>query len=498
MKENGKVYLVGAGIGSEENITIKGKKVLEQADVIVYDRLLNMGLINLNDTSKEFIYAGKESANHYLTQDETNEIMVKKALEGKTVARLKGGDPYVFGRGGEEAEYLVERGIEFEVVPGITSGIAGLCFSGIPITHRDYSSSLHLITGHKKTQDYLDFYALSKLNGTVVFYMGLENLSNIVSGFMKNEKSPDTPCAVISHGGYPDQVVVASSLENILKDIEGKNIKSPSLIVIGDVVKLRSRLNFFENKSLFGKNIVVTRARAQASSLVSALKDHGANVIEVPAIEIKQINIELLSKEINNLQKYSHIIFTSTNAVKIFMDNLLKIKDVRSLGNIKIFAIGDGTAAKLMEYGIKADFVPSSFVAETLFEEIKDFLKHSDKILMPRALKSRSFLKDKLSEICETVEVFIYDTIIGTIGEYEKEILKNKIDYITFTSSSTVENFIKLIDSETLENIRNARIISIGPITTKTAENNGLNVYKQSEIYNIENLINTILNDLEK
>jgi len=218
MKENGKVYLVGAGIGSEENITIKGKKVLEQADVIVYDRLLNMGLINLNDTSKEFIYAGKESANHYLTQDETNEIMVKKALEGKTVARLKGGDPYVFGRGGEEAEYLVERGIEFEVVPGITSGIAGLCFSGIPITHRDYSSSLHLITGHKKTQDYLDFYALSKLNGTVVFYMGLENLSNIVSGFMKNEKSPDTPCAVISHGGYPDQVVVASSLENILKE----------------------------------------------------------------------------------------------------------------------------------------------------------------------------------------------------------------------------------------------------------------------------------------
>ena len=499
MKKTGKVYLVGAGIGSEEYITIKGKRVLEEADVIVYDRLLNMNLLNFNDKSKEFINAGKQSSNHILAQDDTNEILVKKALEGKTVVRLKGGDPYVFGRGGEEAEYLVERNIEFEVVPGITSGIAGLCFAGIPITHRDYSSSLHLITGHKKNEDNLDFSSLANLNGTIVFYMGLENLANICNGFIVNGKNPNTPCAVISHGGYPDQVVVSSTLKDIEKVIEDKNVKSPSLIVIGDVIKLRDKLNFYEKKLLFGKNVVVTRARAQASSLVNKLSELGANVIEVPSIAIKQINEDKLTRELEDLKKYSHIIFTSTNAVEIFMNKIFENKDVRELGNIKIFAIGDGTANKLREYGIKADFMPSSFVAESLFEEIKNIINKNHSILLPRALKSRPYLKEKLSEICNVVELPIYDTVTECINENEKENLKNtNIDYITFTSSSTVENFIKLVDDETLEKIKKSKIISIGPITSKTAENNGLNVYKESEVYNIDNLVYTILKDQEK
>lgn len=494
MNKLGKVFLVGAGIGSEEYITVKGKKILDEADVILYDRLLNQNLIDTRDKSKEFINVGKESSNHIYSQDEINEILVQKSSEGKTVARLKGGDPYVFGRGGEEAEYLADRGIEFEVVPGITSGIAGLCFAGIPITHRDYGSSLHLITGHKKNEADLDYDILSKLNGTMVFYMGLANLKKICEGLIGGGKNPGTCCAVISHAGYPDQKVVSSTLSDIDEKAAKEDIKSPSLIVVGDVVKLREKLNFFENRVLFGKNIVVTRAREQSSSLVSKLKNMGANVIEAPAISVKEINEDKLKHEIENLKSYTHLIFTSANGVKIFMEALLEKYDVRALGSIQIYAMGDGTAGELKKYGIKADFVPSRFVAEVFYEEIKDKIKTSDKILLPRALKARPYLSDNLSNICKVKEIFIYDTVIEDISQEAREALKTlNIDYITFTSSSTVENFLKLIDDEIIENIKKAKIISIGPITSNTAENNGFKVYREAKIYNIENMIKAII-----
>jgi len=493
MSNFGKVYLVGAGIGSEENITVRGRKLLEKADVVVYDRLLNMKLVNKSDLTKEFINVGKQSSNHIFSQDEINDILLKKSLEGKMVVRLKGGDPYVFGRGGEEALYLVERGIEVEVVPGITSGIAGLCFAGIPITHRDYGSSLHLITGHRKSEEDLDFDTLAKLHGTMVFYMGLENLSNICSGLVKSGKDKETSCAVISHGGYPDQKVVTSNLINMAKDIEFENIKSPSLIVVGDVVKLREKLNFFENRPLFGKNIVVTRARNQASTLVQKLEELGANVIELPTIAIKNINQDKLKSEQNNLEKYTHIIFTSANAVKIFMEALLENKDVRALGNIKIYTMGDGTANELSNYSVKSDFTPSQFIAEAFFEEIKNKIKPSDRILLPRALKARTYLSDKLSEICELCEIPVYDTVAEIIDEDIETLKDTKIDYITFTSSSTVDNFVESVDSQVLENIKNSKIISIGPITSKTIEKHGLKIYKEAKIYNIENMIKTII-----
>lgn len=494
MSEFGKVYLVGAGIGSEEHITVRGKKLLEKADVVVYDRLLNKKLVNKLDRSKELINVGKQASNHIFSQDEINDILFKKSIEGKMVVRLKGGDPYVFGRGGEEALYLIERGVEVEAVPGITSGVAALCFAGIPITHRDYGSSLHLITGHRKNQEGLDFDTLAKLNGTIVFYMGLENLSNICNGLIKSGKNEDTACAVISHGGYSDQKVVTSTLKNIVNDTETQNIKSPGLIVVGDVVNLREKLNFFENRPLFGKNIVVTRARNQASSLVHKLEELGANVVEFPTIAIKSINQDKLKVEQNNLKKYTHVIFTSVNGVRIFMDSLLQDKDVRSLGAIKIFAMGDGTANELLKYSIKADFIPSKFVAETFYEEIKNKIKSTDRILLPRALKARAFLKDKLSEICELCEVSIYDTVSEKLEEDEIYELRNlKIDYITFTSSSTVDNFVKNVDNQILESIKNTNIISIGPITSKTVEKYGLEIYKEAKIYNIENMIKSIL-----
>ncbi|MBP1926165.1 uroporphyrinogen III methyltransferase/synthase [Sedimentibacter acidaminivorans] len=492
MSDYGKVYLVGAGIGSEEHITVRGKKLLEKADVIVYDRLLNNKLIKKGDKSKELINVGKQSSNHIFSQDEINEILAKKSREGKMVVRLKGGDPYVFGRGGEEALYLVERGIEFEVVPGITSGVAGLCFAGIPITHRDYGSSLHLITGHRKNEEGLDFATFAKLHGTMVFYMGLENLSNICNGLINNGKNEETPCAIISHGGYPDQKVITSNLKNIAKDIELEKINSPSLIVVGDVVNLREKLNFFETRPLFGKNIVVTRSRSQASTLVQKLEELGANVIELPTIAVKSINQDKLKFEQNNIEKYTHIIFTSANGVKIFMDSLLEDKDVRTLGNIKIFAIGDGTSKELLKYSIKSDFIPSEYVGEKLYEEIKSQIKSTDRILLPRALKARAFLHDKLSDMCELCEVPIYDTVAESIEDtdYLKDL---RIDYVTFTSSSTVDNFMENVDKSVLENIKDSKTVSIGPITSKTIEKHGFKVYKEAKIYNIENLIKAIL-----
>lgn len=494
MNKYGKVYLVGAGIGSEEYITVRGKKALEAADVIVYDRLLNHRLFDKRDETKELINVGKESSNHTMSQDEINEILVKKSYEGKTVARLKGGDPYVFGRGGEEAEYLVDRGIEVEVIPGITSGIAGLCFAGIPITHRDYASSLHLITGHKKNEADLDYDTLSKLCGTLVFYMGLSNLPGICSGLIKGGKSKDSCCAVISHAGYADQKVVTSTLGCISEDIANADIKSPSLIVVGDVIKLREKLNFFEERPLYGKNIVVTRAREQSSSLVSELAGLGANVLEVPVIAVKPINSVKLTSVQKNIKSYTHIIFTSANGVKIFMNKLFEKKDARALGHAQIYAIGGGTDHELKKYGIKSDFVPSEFVAEKLFDEIKDKLKSADRVLLPRALKARPFLYEKLSEICETVEVPIYDTVTADVEYDEAEALRTmKIDYITFTSSSTVENFVKIMDDEIHENIKESSVISIGPVTSKTAEEYGFKVYKEAKIYNIENMIKAIL-----
>ncbi len=496
MNNFGKVYLVGAGIGSEDYITVRAKRVIEEADVIVYDRLLNPKLLVKKDDTTEFINVAKESSNHLFSQDEINDILVKKSYEGKTVVRLKGGDPYVFGRGGEEAEYLVDRGIEVEVIPGITSGIAGLCFAGIPATHRDYSSSLHLITGHKKDEADLDYDTLSKLHGTLVFYMGLGNLPIISSSLIKSGKNEETACAVISHAGYADQKVLASTLKNIVNDIKNTEFKSPSLIVVGDVVNLRKNLNFFENRPLFGKNIVVTRSREQSSSLVNELNSLGANVIEVPTISIKPINHEKLKYEQNNLKKYTHIIFTSVNGVKIFMKSLLENQDTRALSNSLIFAIGSETSEELLKYGIRADFIPSKYVAEILYDEIKDNIKSTDVVLLPRALKARPLLFDKLSEICKVVELPIYDTKREEIGhETIQELETSKIDYITFTSSSTVVNFVKSTNDDIIENVKKAKLISIGPITSETAESYGFKVYKEAEIHNIENLVKILLEE---
>lgn len=499
----GKVYLVGAGPGDYKLLTLKGLECIKKADVIVYDRLANKNYLKEAKENCEFIYVGKASSNHTLPQDDINRVIADKAKEGKIVTRLKGGDPYVFGRGGEEGELLKEEGIEFEVVPGITSAIGGLCYAGIPITHRDYASSFHVITGHLRDDDKenpeINWNALANTNGTLVFLMGVANLQKISSNLIKEGKSKDTPVALISWATRSNQRVITSTLENVYETAVRENVKPPTLIAVGDVVELRDKLNFFESKPLFGKNVIVTRSRTQSSSLVSKISDLGGNPIEVPTIKIEKIENNIaLENEIKNIKDYTYLILTSKNAVDIFFDKLDEIDlDSRVLANLKVCAIGSATAKEIKNRGIKADIVPEKFVAEYLFEELKDILKDSDKVLIPRSKNARDFLVDKISEICEVKEVHIYETVLDDSKKDEVlDILNSgEADYITFASSSTVTNFVDIIGKENIDKLNELKVISIGPITTQTAKDLNISIYKEADIATIDGMIDCIMND---
>lgn len=499
----GKVYLVGAGPGDYKLLTLKGLECVQKADVIVYDRLANENYLKEAKPNCEFIYVGKASSNHTLPQEDINRVIADKAKEGKIVTRLKGGDPYVFGRGGEEGELLKEEGIEFEVVPGITSAIGGLCYAGIPITHRDYASSFHVITGHLREDDKenpeINWNALANTNGTLVFLMGVANLQKISSNLIKEGKSKDTPVALISWATRYNQRVVTSTLENVYETAIKEGVKPPTLIVVGEVVGLREKLNFFENKPLFSKRVIVTRSRTQSSSLVEKISDLGGNPIEIPTIKIDKIenNIEL-ENEINNIKDYTYLVLTSKNGVDIFFDKLDEMGlDSRALANLRVCAIGSATAKEIKNRGIKADIVPEKFVAEYLFEELKPILKSTDKVLIPRAKNARDYLVDKIGEICEVKEVHTYETVVDPTRKDEVlELLnRNNADYITFASSSTVKNFVEIIGEENIEKLKNIKVISIGPITTQTIKELGLSLYKEAEVATIDGMISTIIED---
>lgn len=496
----GKVYLVGAGPGDFKLITLKGIECIKNADVIVYDRLANEKFLNYCKEDCTFIYVGKQSKNHFKTQDEINEIIYLEAKNGKNVVRLKGGDPYVFGRGAEEAEYLLERGIEFEIVPGVTSAIGGLSYAGIPITHREFASSFHVITGHLKDEnEELDWESLSKLKGTLVFLMGMSNLKNICNNLIKCGKDNETKVAIINWATTNNQKVVTGTLDTIYDIAIKNNIASPSLIVVGEVVSLRNKLNFFEKKPLFSKNIVVTRSRSQNSKLVSEIINLGGNPIEFPVIKIEPIvpNYEL-DNCIENINEYNYIVFTSENSVNIFFERLNNLGlDSRVLYNSKIVSIGSSTTKTLNEKGIKSDIIPRKFVSEFVVEELKTMLNKDDKILIPRSYNAREYLINELSKISNVNECKIYKTVKDDSNKtnIQKLLNENKIDYITFTSSSTVKNFVEIIGAENLQQLKNTKIISIGPSTTKTILNFGLDVYKESKVYNINGIIKELIQD---
>ena len=499
----GKVYLVGAGPGDYKLLTLKGLECIKKADVIVYDRLANSNYLKEAKHECEFIYVGKASSNHTLPQDDINKVIAQKAKEGKIVTRLKGGDPYVFGRGGEEAEVLVSEGVEFEVVPGITSAIGGLCYAGIPITHRDHASSFHVITGHLRDDDKeneeLNWNALANNKGTLVFLMGVANLKKISENLIKEGKDKNTPVALVSWATRYNQRVVTSTLEEVYETAINENVKPPTLIAIGSVVGLRDKLNFFEQKQLFGKNIMVTRSRSQSSSLVEKIMDLGGNPVEIPTIKIEKIekNSELES-EIKKINEYTYLVLTSKNGVDIFFDKLTEMgKDSRALANLKVCAIGSVTAKEIEKRGINPDIVPEKFIAEYLFEELKSHLKSEDKILMPRAKNARDYLVDKLSEICKVKEVHTYETVIDDTKKEEvlKLLNEGNIEYITFASSSTVTNFVELIGKKNINKLEGIKVISIGPITSNTAKDLGITIYKEAATATIDAMIEIIKED---
>ena len=499
----GKVYLVGAGPGDYKLMTLKGLECIRKSDVIVYDRLANIDYLKEAKENCEFINVGKASSNHLLPQDDINRLIADKALEGKVVTRLKGGDPYVFGRGGEEAEILREEGIDFEVVPGITSAIGGLCYAGIPITHRDHASSFHVVTGHprndgKETKE-INWQALANVKGTLVFLMGIANLQHISENLIKEGKDKNTPVAFISWATRSNQRVVTATLENAYEVAVKENIKPPTLIVVGTVVNLREKLNFFEEKPLFGKNIVVTRSRTQSSLLSEKIRDMGGNPIEIPTIKIQKVedNCELES-EINRIKDYTYIVFSSKNAVDIFFDKLNDMNyDARVLCNSKICAVGSETAKAIKAKGIIADIVPKRYVAEGLYEELKDIINENDKILIPRAKNARDFLVNKLSEKSYVKEVITYESVIDADNKNLalQVIDDEEVEYITFASSSTVKNFMTLIGENNIKKLNDKKIISIGPITSKTIEDFGVKIYKEADEATIDSMIDIISND---
>jgi uroporphyrinogen III methyltransferase/synthase len=502
----GKVYLAGGGCGDPGLLTVKAKDILTKADVVVYDALVNESFLNDARADAEIVYVGKRAGNHAMRQEDINALLVQKGLEGKLVLRLKGGDPYVFGRGGEEGEDLYDAGVPFEVIPGITSVIGGLAYAGIPITHRDCVSSFHVITGHLKSNAYdgssdLDWPVLGKLKGTIVFLMGVKNLEKICEELVKNGMNPDMPVAVVHRASTPYQRVVTGNLTTIYDIATTAKITAPSLIVVGEVVNKRQKLRFFDEKPLFGKNIIITRSREQSSQMVEKITELGGNAIEFPTIKIVPINEAACDEKVKCLKDYSHIIFTSINGVEIFFDSLTRCgKDARAFGNLHITAIGEGTKKALLARGLQADFVPDKYVGEELVSGLAPLLNKDSRVLIPRSKNARIYVVEELSKICPVDEIQSYETIREDHATVDPlEMLNNKeIDYITFTSSTTVEFFVEKIGAAHIDAINSAKAVSIGPQTSKKCLELGIDVDIEAETYTIQGMLDAILKDSQK
>ena len=499
---NAKVFLVGAGPGDPGLITVKGKQCIKDADVIIYDYLASPALLKHAPPSAELIYVGKKGGDHTLSQDEINSLIVAKAGSGGVITRLKGGDPFIFGRGGEEAEVLLEAGISFEIVPGVTSAIAAAAYAGIPLTHRELTSTLAFVTGHEdptKKETRINWSSLATGIGTLVFFMGVKNLSNITKSLIDHGKSADTPVALIRWGTTARQKTVTGTLGTITENARAAGLKAPAIIVVGDVVKLRQSLKWFEDRPLLGKRIVVTRARQQASDLVSLLSDLGAECLEYPTIEIMApADPEPLRKAIANLSAYDWIVFTSVNGVGYFFNELFAAgKDVRALGHLKTAAIGPATASRLMDFGLTSDIVPETYRAESVVAAFKKEQLKNKQILLPRAKEARPILPVELTKMGAAVsEVPAYETLKTTENSANLvEQLKGKrIDIITFTSSSTVKNFKALLPEKDFTALmQGVAIASIGPITTDTAMKLGIEVHTTAKSYTIPGLVEAIL-----
>jgi len=497
-----KVYLVGAGPGDPELITVKGRRCIENADVIIYDYLASAALLKHASEAAEKIYVGKKGGDHTLSQDEINALIVQKARAGLTVCRLKGGDPFIFGRGGEEAEMLVQKGLAFEVVPGVTAAVAAAAYAGIPLTHRKHTATLAFVTGHEdpdKKQSGIDWESLARGIGTLVFFMGVKNIADIARKLIAHGKSTDTPVALIRWGSTPAQQTVTGTLDNIAERVRKAGLKAPAITVVGEVVQLRQTLKWFENRPLLGKRIVVTRAREQASDLVQRLADLGAECLEYPTIRVAPPNDpRRLDEAIGNLADYDWIVFTSVNGVSFFFQRLFALdRDVRALHQLHTTAIGPATAEKMRSYGLKSDIVPETYRAEAVVQAFGGVDISAKKILLPRAAQARPVLPTELRNMgAEVDEVVAYHTerVAQDVEQLIAQLEAGTVDLITFTSSSTVNNFKALLPPDDFQRlIDGVAIASIGPITTETAVKTGFNVHITAQSYTIAGLCEAIL-----
>ena len=508
--KKGKVFLTGAGPGDPELLTLKARRCIESADVVIYDYLANEKFLAYAPAHAEIIYVGKKGGDHTMKQTDINQLIIDRALKGKNVVRLKGGDPFIFGRGGEEAEELIQAGIIFEVIPGISSAVAVPAYAGIPLTHRNYSSMVSFITGHEdpnKPGSSICWQALGQETGTLVFLMGVENIEKISEKLIAGGRDPDTPAAVIRHGTTARQITVSGKLSSIAELTKKSGIGAPAIIVVGEVVKLRNTLNWFEDKPLFGKKIIVTRAREQSSDLLRQLEEAGADCIEFPTIEIAALeNYDSLNRAFERLNIYNWIIFTSVNGVKNFFKKLDEYGwDSRKLGGAKIAAIGSKTAFELKTFGINPDLVPDEYKAESIITElVKGGSVKGLSFLIPRAETARDILPVELEKMGANVDVVpVYRTIKPSAGSDKiKELLaEGEIDAITFTSSSTVQNFMEMF-RDSLEDfhmwIKKTAIVCIGPITADTASKAGFSVTATPDEYTIEALVTVIIDIFSK
>lgn len=469
---NGKVWLVGAGPADVGLLTVKGKEILEKAQVVVYDRLVGAGILALIPKEAEVIDVGKRAGNHTMPQEEINCLLLEKAQEGKEVVRLKGGDPFLFGRGGEELELLIEHHIPFEIVPGITSAISVPAYNGIPVTHRDYTSSVHIITGHKKRNEKLelDFEALVRLQGTLVFLMGVSALSDICMGLLQAGIDPNMPAAILQQGTTAGQKKIIATVSTLVQEVEKQEIETPAIIVVGKVCALGNRFAWYEKKPLFGKRIIVTRPKERSGTLCGKLRKAGAEVVEMPTIKTVPIFENApLEKVFQRLREYQYLAFTSPAGVKVFFD-MLKVHhiDIRSIGSAKIVAIGKGTQRELEERGIMCDFVPEIYDGEHLGVLLGKTVKAGERILIPRAAEGNQQLIKEIEKRtkAEITDLPIYETVYES-ARFEPE----RVDMAVFTSASTVKGFAKAINHTEIQNIL---AICIGKQTQAEAEKLGM------------------------
>ncbi|MDR0888319.1 MAG: uroporphyrinogen-III C-methyltransferase [Coriobacteriales bacterium] len=511
------VYLIGAGPGDPELITVKGRRVIEEADVIIYDYLSNPALLDYARGDAKKIYVGKKGFSKHITQDEINQCLLDEAKElqsagGGIIARLKGGDPFVFGRGGEEAIVLAQYGVPFEIVPGVTAGVAAPAYAGIPVTHRGLSSSVAFITGNedpRKEESSIDWAGIANGAETLCFYMGIRNLPRICSQLVAHGRDAATPVALVRWGTMPNQEVLCGTLDDIAGKAAEADFKSPAIILVGQVASLRESIAWLEHKPLCGMRIAVTRTQAQAGVLGRKLEALGASVVLMPTIEIHPIEPnDALKACTDMLDAYDWLVFTSANGVRCFFDHLRRFWpstrhiDARALAGIRIAAIGPATAAALGEYGIHADVVPPRYVAESAVEAMKDAgVRSGDNVLLPRASEARDALPNGLRDAGAHVDVVpVYKTLpscSGTTLRALDQLKSHEIDAITFTASSTAKNFFALLEENDIDKnvLDSVLAYSIGPITTSSLEDFGFAPKAQAVEYTIDGLVKAIEKD---